>query len=73
MKKPLGSDRMPNWIPRERREQLVDKILIRGSLNESKVPSNWKCVNIVLIYKQISKEEPKNYRSVSLTRVEAKL
>ena len=74
-RKATGPDGVSNWILRECSDQLADKIqkLIRSSLEEGIVPPDWKCANIVPIYKGGNKSEPTNYRPVSLTSVIAKL
>ena len=42
-------------------------------IKESRVPLDWKLVNIVSIHKGGDKEEPSNYRPVSLTSIEVKI
>jgi len=70
-----GPDGVSNWIMKECSNQLAGKIhsIIVSSLNESKVPLDWKKANIVPIHKGGDKEEPLNYRPVSLTSVVAKI
>ena len=73
--KALGPDGVSNWIMKECNEQLAVVIhnIIVCSFKEGKVPLDWKRANIVLIYKGGSKENPLNYRPVSLTSVVAKI
>ena len=75
VRKAQGPDGVSNWILRECRDQLVEQIhnIIESSLQEGKVPSEWKCANIVPIYKGGNREEPLNYRPVSLTSVVSKM
>ena len=70
-----GPDGVTGWILRECREQLVDKIhkLISLSLTKGELPRDWKRANIVPIYKGGSKENPLNYRPVSLLSVVGKM
>ena len=70
-----GPDGVSNWILRECRHQLVDKIqdLLTTSLEQGRVPKDWKRANIVPIYKGGSRENPMNYRPVSLTSVVGKM
>ena len=70
-----GPDGVSNWILRECSDQLADKIhsIIVMSLRDSRVPKEWKKANITPIYKGGSKEDPLNYRPVSLTSVVAKI
>ena len=73
--KATGPDGISNWILRECCNQLVDKIhcLISLSLLQSKMPKDWKRANIVPIFKGGNKENPLNYRPVSLLSVVGKL
>ena len=75
VKKAPGPDGISNWILRECRDQLVDRIydLLRLSLLQGKVPKDWKRANIVPIYKGGNRDNPLNYRPVSLTSVVGKM
>ena len=66
-----GPDGVSNWILKECRYQLIDKIfkLVKLSLSQGRVPNDWKRANIVPIYKGGSRENPLNYKPVSLTSV----
>ena len=70
-----GPDGVSNWILKECKEQLVDKIydLVSMSLDMSKLPKDWKRANIVPIYKGGKRSNPLNYRPVSLTSVVGKM
>ena len=70
-----GPDGISTWILKECREQLADKIhsLVKTSLTQGRVPKDWKRANIVPIYKGGSREDPLNYRPVSLTSVVGKI
>lgn len=37
------------------------------------VPRHWKCVDIVLVYKKGDRDDPVNYRPVSLITIEYKI
>ena len=65
----LGPDGVSNWIMKECSNQLVGKLhsIIENSLKESRELLDWRRANIVPIHKG-DKEEPLNYRPVSLTR-----
>ncbi len=69
--KATGPDGASNWILKESREQLADKIhsLVVTSLSQGRVPKDWKRENITPIYKGGNKENPLNCRPVSLTNV----
>ena len=70
-----GPDEISNWILKECKEELADKvyIIIKCSLIEGKLPEDWKKANVVPIYKGGNKEDPTNYRPVSLTSTIAKI
>ena len=44
-------------------------ILFNKSMNSGIVPADWRCANVVPIYKSGPKGEPVNYRPISLTSV----
>ena len=47
--------------------------MIRSSIEEGRVPKEWKRANVVPIYKGSKKTEALNYRPVSLTSVLGKI
>merc|ERR1711917_23579 len=53
VRKASGPDGISNWIIKECKDQLVDKIhsVISSSMREGKVPRDWKRADIVLIFK----------------------
>ncbi len=73
--KATGPDGVSNWILKECREQLADKIhsQVVTSLSQGRVPKDWKRANITPIYKRGNKENLLNYKPVSLTSVVGKL
>ena len=75
VRKASGPDGVSSWILKECGDQLASKIrkLIMYSIQEGKVPKDWKRADIVPIFKSGNKESPGNYRPVSLTSVVAKL
>ena len=48
-------------------------LIFTKSLNESKLPEDWKRANITAIYKKGARNEASNYRPVSLTSVVCKI
>ena len=68
-------DGVSNWIMKKCSNQLAGKLqsMILSSLKESRVPLDWKKANIVPIHKGGDKEEPLNYRPVSLTSIVARM
>ena len=72
VRKAPGPDGMSNWIMKECSNQLAGKlhnIIFESSFKESRVPLHWKRANIMPIHKGGDKEEPLNYRPISLTSV----
>ena len=64
-----------NWVLRKCSSQLAEKTcdMINTSLEQGKLPKDWKRPDIVPIYKNGNREDPLNYRPISLTSVIAKL
>ena len=75
VRKSGGPDGVSGWVLKECKQQLAGKLsnLINVSLTQGRVPMDWKRANIVPIFKGGDKEDPLNYRPVSLTSVVAKL
>ena len=70
-RKAVGPDGISGQILKECKNQLIDPIydLIKCSVQTGKVPKEWKRADIVPIYKSGKKDEPLNYRPVSLTSI----
>jgi len=49
------------------------KLIFNASLNQSKIPDNWKVAAVVPIYKKGDKALVSNYRPVSLTAITCKI
>ena len=47
----------------------VTTVIFEKSSQSSEVPTDWKRANIIHIFKKGEKEDPRNYRTVSLTSV----
>ncbi|XP_050714228.1 uncharacterized protein LOC126997279 [Eriocheir sinensis] len=75
VRKATGPDEVSGWILKECSEQLAEKFhsIMSASLSEGRVPQDWKRANMVPIYKGGKREDPLNYRPVSLTSVVAKI
>ena len=73
--KAFGPDGIPNEIIMMCEEELLEPICIvfNKSLNEGSIPEMWRCGNVVPILKKGNKEDPLNYRPVSLTCVLCKI
>ena len=75
VRKAMGPDGVPGWILRECKDQLIQPIweVITISIEERRIPQEWKRANIVPIYKGGKKTDPLNYRLVSQTNVVSKI
>ena len=69
----------PDDIPTQLLKEVADEIspavtlLFQASINQGRVPAQWKKANIVPIFKKGSRSEAANYRPISLTSVLCKL
>ena len=75
VRKSMGSDGVNGWILKECADQMVEPIfrLIMFSLYTGELPVEWKSANIVPIYKGGCREDPLNYRPISLTSIVCKI
>ena len=73
--KASGPDNIPNRILKETAIQVSPFLtkLFNQSLQIGKLPTDWNKANVTPIFKKGSRQEPKNYRPVSLTCVCCKL
>ncbi|KFQ39227.1 hypothetical protein N332_04863, partial [Mesitornis unicolor] len=73
--KSMGPDGIHPRVLRELAEVLAKplSIIYQQSWLTGEVPVDWRLTNVTLIYKKGQKEDPGNYRAVSLTSVPGKV
>ncbi|KAJ7415475.1 hypothetical protein WISP_78103 [Willisornis vidua] len=68
--KPMGPDGIHHRILKQLTEVIAKHLLIfEWSWESGEVPADWKLANVAPIFKMGKKEDPGNYRSVSLISV----
>ena len=70
-----GPDEISCWVLKECAEELSVPLtlIFEDSIRQGKLPECWKWANIVPLYKKGNKQNPLNYRPVSLTSVVCKI
>ncbi|KFW81625.1 hypothetical protein N305_14700, partial [Manacus vitellinus] len=73
--KSVGPDGIHPRVMRDLAEELVKllSIICQQSWLPGEVPDDWKLANVMPIHKKGQKEDPGNYRPVSLTSVPGKV
>ena len=73
--KSMGPDEIHPRVLRELAEEIAEplSIIYQCSLLTGEVPEDWRLANVTPIYKKGCREDPGNYRPVSLTSVPGKI
>ena len=73
--KACGPDDIPARLLKELNNELSPNftILFQASVNQGKVPKDWKLANVTPLFKKGDKSDPGNYRPVSLTSITCKI
>ncbi|KFU87604.1 RNA-directed DNA polymerase from mobile element jockey, partial [Chaetura pelagica] len=71
----MGLDGIHLWVLRELAEVIARplSIIFGNSWATGEVPEDWRKANVTPVYKKGKKEDPSNYRPVSLTSIPGKV
>ena len=69
--KATGPDNIPSRFLKEFAKQIAPALMLifQSSINQGKLPCEWKIANITPIHKKNNRADPTNYRPISLTSI----
>ena len=69
--KATGPDNIPSRFLKEFAQQIAPALtlIFQSSINQGKLPRDWKIANITPIHKKNNRADPTNYRPISLTSI----
>ena len=75
MHKSTGADEIYPWVLKEVVDVVVKplSVIFKKSWQSAEVPGDWKKGKITPIFKKRKKEDPRNYRPVSVTFMQGKI
>lgn len=73
--KATGPDNIPATFLKSFAKELTPsyRLLFQASIDQGKVPDDWKAANVTPIFKKGDRNKPENYRPVSITSISCKL
>ena len=73
--KATGPDSIPGKLLKEAASELAPALtlIFQTSINQGRIPNDWKSAKIAPVYKKGDRSQPSNYRPISLTSICCKL
>jgi hypothetical protein len=73
--KATGPDSIPGRLLKETAKEITPALtfIFQASINQSKIPSDWKTAIVAPVFKKGDRGQPSNYRPISLTSICCKI